>query len=51
MAFIFLIDQIFINYLYMITCCHFGIKRGYRCMKIGRMVNFVMGNSMIAFIF
>ena len=43
-AFIFQIDQIFINYSYMMRCCHFGIKRGHKNMKIGRVANFGMRN-------
>jgi hypothetical protein len=51
MAFIFEIDQIFINYSYIMTCCHFGITRGHRNMKIVRVANFGMGNSIMSFIF
>ena len=35
----------------MMTCCHFGIKRGHGFMNIGRVANLRIGNSIMAFIF
>ena len=51
MAFIFHIDHILINYSYKMTYCHFGIKRGHRSLKIGRVANVGTGNSIMAVIF
>ena len=50
-AFIFVIDNVFINYSKKMTYCHFGVKRGQEMIKIGRMADVSSESSAMTLIF